>query len=47
MKTKTYIIISVCSICNAIYDIKDGKGKYGISHGYCPDCFKIEMEKIE
>jgi len=46
METKTYIIISVCSICNITYDVKDGKGKSGISHGYCPDCFEKEMRKM-
>lgn len=44
-------IISVCSICNKVYGTKDGKGKSGISHGYCSDCKKIAyaemMEMLE
>lgn len=42
MKT---IIKQVCCVCHIQYGTKDGKGKSGISHGYCPECSKIEMEK--
>jgi hypothetical protein len=42
MKTRMY---SVCLECNQIYDIKDGKGVSGISHGYCSKCGEIIMKQ--
>jgi hypothetical protein len=48
-------IITQCCVCGQIqkngeYDgIKREiiRNRLDISHGYCPKCFKIEMEKIE
>ena len=37
-------MLVVCCVCNKA--IRGVKGKPGISHGYCPDCFKKEMEKL-
>jgi hypothetical protein len=43
METK---IIVVCATCNKVYGEKDGKGKTGISHGLCPECYKIQMKEL-
>ena len=44
MKT---IIISICLTCQRVYNKKDGKGKSGISHGYCLECHKVEIAKLK
>jgi hypothetical protein len=43
MKTK---IIVICCSCNKVYGEKDGKGKMGISHGLCSECFEIQMAEL-
>jgi PAS domain-containing protein len=52
-----YRMIPICSVCRKVRDDKESwmqveayfKNNWGVdfSHGYCPDCFKIEMDKIE
>jgi len=52
-----YRIIPICSVCGKVRDDKESwmrveayfKNSWDVdfSHGYCPDCFKIEMDKIE
>ena len=52
-----YRIIPICSVCGKVRDDKESwmrvetyfKNIWDVdfSHGYCPDCFKIEMEKIK
>ncbi|XOF34611.1 MAG: PAS domain-containing protein [Candidatus Electrothrix sp. YB6] len=52
-----YNIIFICPICGKMQDQKDSwmrveayfKNNWDIdcSHGYCPDCFKLEMEKVK
>ena len=40
------ILKAVCCICGTVY--RDGETVDGhVSHGYCPRCFEIEMEKIK
>lgn len=41
------IILAKCIVCEEIYGIKDGQGVYGISHGFCEKCGKIELKKIK
>lgn len=47
-------ILTVCSgyatstgnvPCGKVLGTKDGKGQSGISHEYCPACFKKQMEQ--
>lgn len=33
--------------CNQIYNVKNGEGISGLSHGFCDECLKIEMEKVD
>jgi hypothetical protein len=50
-------IIPICSICKKVRDDKESwmmveayfKNNWDVdfSHGYCPDCCKIEMEKLK
>jgi len=52
-----YRMIPICSVCGKVRDDKESwmrveayfKNSWDVdfSHGYCPDCFKIEMDKIE
>ena len=52
-----YRIIPICSVCGKVRDDKESwmrvetyfKNNWDVdfSHGYCPDCFKIEMDKIK
>jgi transcriptional regulator with PAS, ATPase and Fis domain len=52
-----YRMISICSVCGRVQDDKESwmrveayfKKSWDVdfSHGYCPDCFKNEMDKIE
>jgi PAS domain-containing protein len=52
-----YRIIPICSVCGKVRDDKESwmrietyfKNSWDVdfSHGYCPDCFKIEMNKIK
>ena len=52
-----YRIIPICSVCGKVRDDKESwmrvetyfKNIWDVdfSHGYCPDCFKIEMNKIK
>ena len=36
----------VCAYCRNFIDVRQGS-MYSISHGICPDCFKVEMEKAK
>jgi len=38
------IFLSVCCQCGEVYNIKEGRGNYGLSHGYCKDCLIIQKE---
>ena len=43
------VLISMCMICFKVLGSKPavgGKGG-GVSHSYCPDCLKKEMDKVE
>ena len=50
-------MIPICSVCGKLRDDKESwmrvetyfKNSWGVdvSHGYCPDCFKIEMDKLK
>jgi hypothetical protein len=52
-----YRMIPICSVCGKVRDNKESwmrveayfKNTWDVdfSHGYCPDCFKIEMDKIK
>ena len=37
-------MLRVCCVCHAVLGTL--KARPGVSHGYCPDCFKEEMEKL-
>ena len=42
------MIYAICCVCNKKYDKKDdGKVEIIESHGYCNECFPVEMEKIK
>ncbi len=46
--TKTYQIKMICCVCKIQYGSKPGGFKPGLeSHGYCLDCFELEMVKIK
>ena len=40
-------IVSFCCICHKFLEIKDGKGVFGPSHGYCDECVKGELVKMK
>jgi ssDNA-binding Zn-finger/Zn-ribbon topoisomerase 1 len=42
----TFIKI-ICSVCGKDMGIKDGKGSTGISHSFCPICYKKQLEELE
>lgn len=52
-----YRIIPICAVCGKVRDDKQSwlrveayfKNCWDVdfSHGYCPDCFKIEMDKLD
>lgn len=52
-----YRMIPICSICGKVRDDKESwmrvetyfKNSWDVdfSHGYCPDCYKIELEKLK
>jgi len=52
-----YRIVSICSVCGKVRSDKESwiqveayfKKNWDVdfSHGYCPDCFKIEMDKMK
>lgn len=52
-----YRMILICSVCGKVQDGKESwmrietyfKNSWDVdfSHGYCPDCFKMEMDKIK
>jgi hypothetical protein len=49
-KNRKCRFISRCCICGKVYKIRIVKANSPedqISHGYCGECFKIEMKKIE
>jgi len=37
----------VCYICGILYGIKDPIEDDRETHGLCPDCFEIEMRKLQ
>jgi hypothetical protein len=41
------IITVICSQCNKFVKTKDGKGKYGLSHGYCQECYEKIMKEMD
>lgn len=44
----TQIMPVQCLRCLDIYEIKDSRGaEGGLSHGYCPECEAVELERIE
>jgi len=41
-------LISMCMVCLKVLGSKPAVGgKGGVSHSYCSDCFKKEMDKLE
>jgi PAS domain-containing protein len=50
-------LISICSICKKVRDDKESWSRLeayfkdhwdvDFSHGYCPECYKIEMDKLK
>ena len=41
------LIISLCSYCSKVVDVKKAKGCPGISHGACYECLIVEYAKME
>lgn len=37
----------VCCICLTVFGFKEPFDRDEETHGFCPDCFEIEMMKIE
>jgi len=37
----------VCYICKILYGIKEPLNDNRETHGLCPECFKLEMAKLE
>mgnify|MGYP001565045332 CR=1 FL=1 len=37
----------ICYVCQILYNIKEPFEDYSITHGLCPECFKIEMAKLD
>lgn len=37
----------VCCVCGILYNIKEPLDDNSISHGLCPECFTLEMAKID
>ena len=47
MKLYSTILISTCCECKRHYGVKDAQGADGDeSHGICPDCFQVAMDKL-
>lgn len=46
MVKKTDILNVFCAWCGKYMRTIDGKGISGDSHGICPDCFQIEIDKL-
>lgn len=36
----------VCCICGILYGLKEPLEDDSITHGYCPECFEIELKKL-
>ncbi len=42
----TAVIITVCCACKRALGVKDGKGISGLSHTYCPNCYKDVLKQL-
>jgi hypothetical protein len=40
------IMWCVCCVCHKVYCIREAD-RSGQTHGYCPECFKKEMAKLD
>lgn len=37
----------ICCVCKILYGNKEPLDDDSETHGFCPECFKLEMKKIE
>ena len=37
----------VCCVCNIMFGLKEPLEDDSETHGFCPECFKIEMAKLD
>ncbi len=47
MKFEDSTMFYLCINCDCCYDVKDGKGHAGFSHGVCPDCYQVLLEQAK
>jgi len=40
-------MIQICSVCKIVYGEKEPYEDKRLTHGYCPDCFKVVMAEIK
>jgi hypothetical protein len=37
----------ICCVCGIQYGIKEPLDRDEETHGFCPECYKVQMKKIE
>lgn len=37
----------ICCVCKKLFALKDPFDDDSETHGFCPECFKMEMAKLE